>query len=56
MLAAYLAGVGAPVLGLVALAFIQPWLGLSALLLVAPAAIVVSAGVRRWEAADGAFF
>ena len=56
VLAAYLAGVGAPVLGLVALAFVQPWFGLSALLLVAPAALVVSAGVRRWEAADGAFF
>ncbi len=56
VLAAYLAGVGVPVLGLVALAFLQPWLGLSALLLMVPAALLVSAGVRRWEAADGAFF
>lgn len=56
VLAAYLAGVGVPVIGLVTLTFIQPWLGLSALLLVAPAALLVSAGVRRWEAADGIFF
>ena len=56
VLAAYLAGVGVPVIGLVTLVFIQPWFGLSALLLVAPAALVVSAGIRRWEAADGAFF
>lgn len=56
VLAAYLGGVGAPVIALVALAFASPWLGLSALLLVVPAALLVSAGVRRWEAADGAFF
>ena len=56
VLAAYLGGVGAPVIALVALAFASPWLGFAALLLVVPAALLVSAGVRRWEAADGAFF
>ncbi|MEN6341394.1 MAG: hypothetical protein ABFC89_02425 [Methanospirillum sp.] len=56
VLAAYLGGVGAPVIALVVLAFASPWLGLAALLLVVPAALLVSAGVRRWEAADSAFF
>ena len=56
VLAAYLGGVGVPVIVLVALAFASPWLGLAALLLLGPAALLVSAGVRRWEAADGAFF
>jgi hypothetical protein len=56
VLAAYLGGVGVPVIALVALAFASPWLGLAALLLLGPAALLVSAGVRRWEAADGAFF
>ncbi len=56
VLAAYLGGVGLPVIALVALVFASPWLGLTALLLLVPASLVVSAGVRRWEAADGAFF
>ena len=56
VLAAYLGGVGVPVIALVVLAFASPWLGLAALLLLGPAALLVSAGVRRWEAADGAFF
>ena len=45
-----------PIIALVVLAFASPWLGLAALLLLVPAAFLVSAGVRRWEAADGAFF
>jgi hypothetical protein len=56
VLAAFLGGVGLPIIALVALAFASPWFGLTALLLVVPAASLVSAGVRRWEAADRAFF
>jgi hypothetical protein len=55
VLATFLAGVGAPVIALVALAFVSPWLGIAALILLVPAALLVSAGVRRWESAEGVF-
>lgn len=56
VLAAFLGGIGLPIIALIALAFASPWLGFVGLLLVVPATLVVSAGVRRWETADGAFF
>ena len=56
VLAAFLGGIGLPIIALIALAFASPWLGFAGLLLVVQATLVVSAGVRRWETADGAFF
>lgn len=56
VLVAYLVGVGLPIVAVVALAFASAWLGVAALLLVGPAALVVRTGIRRWEASDVAFF
>lgn len=56
VLLAYLVGVGLPVIALVVIGLLNPWLGLSALALVVPAVLAVRAGIRRWEAADSAFF
>jgi len=56
VLLAYLVGVGLPVIALVVIGLLNPWFGLSALALVVPAALAVRAGIRRWEAADSAFF
>ncbi len=56
VLLTYLAGVGLPVVVLVVLGLLHPWLGLLALVLIVPAVLVVRSGIRRWEAADSAFF
>ncbi|GEM_PF-1039500 len=56
VLAAHLGEVGVPIIAPVALSFASPWLGLMSLVLAVPAALLVSAGIRRWEAAGGVFF
>ncbi len=56
VLVTYLAAVGLPVVGLVVLALVNPWLGLVALALLGPAHLLVRAAVRRWEAAENTIF
>ncbi len=56
VLATYLVGVGLPVIVLVVLGLFNPWLGMAALLVLPPTVHVVRAAIRRWEAAESAFF
>ena len=48
--------VGVPVMVVIALAFINPYFGIAALLLGIPAFLLVRKGYKRWEGKDMASF